>query len=116
MSDYQAVQDGLQALLDLQRPLIERLGYYENTTEVMSRYGMGLIIEVAEFLNECPWKSWTIKESDATRMKEEFADLLSFIGAWIALLDLIGISPNDLAKAYQEKRMENEHRFVAQEF
>lgn len=106
-----SVWAGLEALGRLQRPSIEALGYLENTTEAMSRYGLALIIEVGEFLNETPWKSWKKNPPDSQRMAEEFVDVLCFIGSWVELLRLIGIPPIHISNTYRRKLIENNLRF-----
>lgn len=105
---------GLASLAELQKPMLEKLDFDNTSTETLSRYGLALIIEVAEFLNECPWKSWKknpTRPADLDRIKEEFVDLLSFIGSWVTFLNLLGISTADLTLAYQRKLQENNSRF-----
>lgn len=108
---HHMIWGGLFALAELQRPSIEKLGYLNDSTESMSRYGLSFIIEVAEFLNETPWKAWKMKEPDTDRMTEEFVDMLCFLGSWINLLGLLGISPGQISNAYRRKLVENNSRF-----
>lgn len=105
------IRAGLSALRDVQRPLLENIGFYTADTETMSRFGLALIIEIAEFVNETPWKDWKRREADPSRMVEEFSDVLAFLGAWVALLDLIGIDATTLSAAYMKKLNENRVRF-----
>lgn len=105
---------GLSSLGALQRPMLEKLGYYDTSTETLSRYGLALIIEVGEFLNETPWKAWKkdpTKPHDPAKIVEEFVDMLSFVGSWINFLGLLGIKPMHITRAYQAKLMENNARF-----
>lgn len=108
---HHMIWGGISALAELQRPSIEKLGYLNDSTEAMSRYGLSLIIEVAEFLNETPWKAWKTKEPDTDRMTEEFVDMLCFIGSWVNLLGVLGISPAHISNAYRRKLIENNARF-----
>lgn len=75
---------------------------------------MGLIVEVGEFLNETPWKSWPkdpSKTPNLERITEEFVDMISYLGSWVNFLNMLGISTLDLAQAYQRKLEENNARF-----
>ena len=110
------IEVALRSLAELQKPMLEKLEFDNTSTETLSRYGLALIIEVAEFLNETPWKMWKKgggKAYDTDRMKEEFADLLSYLGSWINFLVMLGISIEDMAEAYQHKRVETYVRFGA---
>lgn len=114
LTQFYQIFRGLEALGDLQRPMLERLDYYDTSTETLSRYGLALIIEVAEFLNEAPWKAWKkdpTKPADLDRITEEFVDMLSFIGSWVCFLRLLGIEPHNVVHAYQKKLNENNIRF-----
>lgn len=109
-----AVGLGLASLAELQWPMLNTLGFANTNTETLSRYGMGLIIEVAEFLNETPWKSWPkdpTKRPDLERIAEEFVDMISYLGSWVSFLEMLGISPQDITLAYQRKLSENNSRF-----
>lgn len=105
---------GMESLMALQRPMLETLGYDNVSTETLSRYGLALIIEVGEFLNETPWKAWPktgSKECNIDRMTDEFVDMLSFIGSWLNFLNMMGINPAHISNAYRKKLKENNLRF-----
>lgn len=111
---HRLVWAGLESIAQLQKPILEELGYYDTSTETLSRYGLALIIEVGEFLNETPWKAWKkggSKSPNLQRITEEFVDMLSFVGHWINFMNLLGISTEDISRAYQEKLEENNKRF-----
>jgi dimeric dUTPase (all-alpha-NTP-PPase superfamily) len=94
--------------------MLETLGFDNTSTETLSRYGLALIIEVGEFLNETPWKLWKkggVGEYDLDRIKEEFVDLISFLGSWVIFLNMMGISTQDIMVAYHEKLEQNNTRF-----
>lgn len=112
--DFYHIYRGLLSLGERQRPMLEHLGFYDTSTETLSRYGLALIIEVGEFLNETPWKKWKrdpAKPADLERMLDEFVDMLSFIGSWINFMRLMGIEPHNIAHAYREKLKANNKRF-----
>jgi Uncharacterized protein conserved in bacteria len=113
-ADKYRLFNGLEELARLQQPILETLGYYDTSTETLSRYGLALTVEVGEFLNEVPWKAWKKRPGippDLDRIKKEFADLMCFIGAWINYLELLGISTSELSVAIQEMLEANYIRF-----
>lgn len=100
--DKHALFIGLDTLGRLQTPILEQLGYDNVETETLSRYGLGLAIEVGEFLNETPWKAWKTRSGapmNRDRVLEEFADMMLFVGAWINFLVLLGIPVAELSGA-----------------
>ena len=102
----------LESLGDCQRPLLERLGDLEPSKDVLTRYGLALEIEVSEFLNELPWKTWKPgMEFDRERLTDEYADILAFLGSWVALMKEMGIDETTLATAYATKLERNHARF-----
>lgn len=102
---------GLKYLMEKQRPALDRLGHYDTSPDTLARYGNALQIEVAEFVNELPWKVWKKKDPDLDRVVDEFADVLHFLGTFVSLLDLMGMTPETLATAFQTKWDENQRRF-----
>lgn len=102
---------GLRALRNAQEFSVKNLGYDNTSTESFARYGLGLIIEVAEFINETPWKRWRKRESDPQRVKEEIADVLAFFGSILLILEIWGISSEDIAAAFIKILGENRVRF-----
>lgn len=113
----QRILTGLNELFEAQLPLAFRLGHGEVTKDLLAIYGNALMIEVAEFVNETPWKQWKLAEpTSLTRVQkeviaEEFADILAFLGTWIHLLNGMGIPPFALAEAYHTKTKVNHARF-----
>ena len=105
---------GLRYLRSKQLPLLEKLDHHNLDPDTLARYGNALSIEVAEFLNETPWKVWKKKEPDLDRVADEFADILAFLGTWLNLLELMGISVGRLAAAYDEKTAVNHRRLNGQ--
>lgn len=107
----QDVKHALDALSWEQDPTLRLFtnGYY--SPENFTRFGLCLIIEAAEFINETPWKIWNRREYDSSAMLSEFADFMLFIGSMVGLLKMKGISPDDLAKAITQKATENRRRF-----
>lgn len=102
----------LESLGDCQRVFLERLGHLEPSKDVLSRYALALAIEVSEFSNELPWKTWKPgMEMDRDRVIDEFADILAFLGTWVALLKEMNIDEATLAAAYAAKLSRNHERF-----
>lgn len=113
-TDYFRMYAGLKALGALQTPILEQLGYDNVETETLSRYGLGLSIEVGEFLNETPWKAWKTRTGapmNRERVLEEFADMMLFIGAWINFLNLLGFSMREMTGAITDMFDSNYIRF-----
>lgn len=105
----------LAFLRDRQIKTAVRLGDYNTEKDTLARYGNALLIEVAEFVNETPWKKWKDKPIDPERLKDEFADVLHFIGTWMFIMDLWGISATELAVAFVEKNDRNHRRLDGEE-
>lgn len=109
--DFAAIWNGLAELAEAQQPLLDHFGHNTIHPDNLARYGNALMIEVAEFVNETGWKVWKPGfEPDCAKLKEEFADVLAFLGVWINLLKLHDLTPGDLAAAYVEKRDKNVRR------
>ena len=112
----------LVRLADIQADNMIRVGHTVLTQDLLAVYGQALSIEVSEFLNELPWKPWktanfkTVLENRDVRedIAFEFADILAFLGAWISILNTLGISPFELAEAYAEKTRINHARFAGE--
>lgn len=102
----------LESLGDCQRPFLERLGHLEPTKDTLTRYALALTIEASEFANELPWKTWKPgMEFDRDRLVDEYADILAFLGTWVALMKEMGIDEATLAAAYVAKLERNHARF-----
>lgn len=105
----------LAFLRDRQIETAVRLGDYNTDKDTLARYGNALLLEVAEFVNETPWKKWKDKPIDPDRLKDEFADVLHFIGTWMYILDLWGITATEIALAFIEKNNRNHRRLDGEE-
>jgi len=108
------VEYGLQALMELQYPMLHKLGNTNVNNETLARYGLALSLELAEFLNETPRKSWRRPEDgpeSRERMLSGFVDFLSYLGSWLNFLAMLGIPPLEISKAYDQRLKENNRRF-----
>lgn len=105
---------GLVFLREEQRPLCEAYGHDNLSPDNLARYATALMIEAAEFANETPWKIWKRVEPDPEKLAEEMVDLLHFVGTWLVLLELMGVSGYDLAKSWREKHARNVDRMYRQ--
>lgn len=111
-----ALRAALAELGRLQRPFLERLGHLNSEPDTLVRYATALMVEVAEFVNEVPWKSWKPGYvMDPAAVLDEWADVTAFLGTWVCLLEEMGITPAELASAYEAKRLRNQRRFDGQE-
>ena len=106
---------GLAHLRDAQKPLLERMGDYNTDRDTLARYGNAWMIEIAELVNETPWKKWKQKPIDPDRIRDEMADVLAFLGVWLNILSLWGITVTELALAYDEKNKRNHRRWDGEE-
>lgn len=84
------------------------------TQTQLQTYSLAMMVELAEFVQELPWKPWkkNPKPLDPERVADEFADILAFMGILIEYLDRMGITPEDLARAYNKKTEVNVQRFL----
>ena len=48
------------------------------------------------------------------RVVDEFADVIHFIGTWVALLEVMGVDAETIAEAFASKYDENQRRFDGQ--
>lgn len=83
-----------------------------DTRDDIARYGLCLVLEAAELVNALPWKRWARNPSDMEKATEEFADMLCFIGSVVNLFQRLGVSAEDLTRAYLDKTQENRERFA----
>lgn len=114
--DEALLEEGLDTLLRLQHPFLQRLQHHNLDKDTLARYGTALMIEVAEFVNETPWKLWKEYPEELTplqksKLVEEYADILAFMGTWLNFLELMGIDPDDVAAGYIRKVEKNHARF-----
>lgn len=103
---------GLRSLAETQYLVSGQLpGALEPTKENFAVYALSLHDEIGEFVRELGWKPWKKDfDIDRTRVADEFADILAFLGLFIHYLDRLGISPSDLARQYREKSEVNIRR------
>lgn len=119
--DPMRLYEGLQFLHEVQEPMIVAFGHDNVDPDTLARYAAALMIEVAEFSNEVPWKVWATTEKDLSAadvraaVAEEFADVLHYVGSWVVLLGLMGLSRSDLTAAFLEKNLRNRERFAQRE-
>lgn len=84
------------------------------TPDNVRTFGLALIQEVNEFINELPrWKPWKKeKEVDRERLTDEFADILAFLGIMMSWMDQLDIFTQDLAEAFVKKSQVNIQRLT----
>lgn len=76
-------------------------------------YFLALIVELTELLQELDWKAWKDKKDvDKTKIAQEFADVLAFLGVILLQIRALGVSTEDLATAYKVKSQINIERFL----
>jgi NTP pyrophosphatase (non-canonical NTP hydrolase) len=103
--------EALALLRDEAKPTLEAFST-EDPRDHIARYGLCLVLEAAELVNSLPWKRWAKHPPDIEKSKEEFADLLCFIGSLVGLFETLGVSVVDLTEAYLTKIEENRERFA----
>lgn len=116
--EYVDLALGLALLMRKQQPWLIALGHANIEPDTLARYGAALMIEVAEFVNELPWKVWRSRaveqDPDMTdlrqRVLDEWADVLHFVGTWQALLWYFQITPAETAVAFQRTNERNAQR------
>jgi dimeric dUTPase (all-alpha-NTP-PPase superfamily) len=112
--DYAAIAAGLHELQRVQEEVSGLVpGALDLTSENLRTYGLALMVEIAEFIQELPWKPWREnRPTDTDRVTDEFADILAFIGLIINYLEQMGISHEELAAAYFRKTLVNVERLT----
>ena len=106
---------GLKVLVDTQRdvtPKLDPMIFERPIDETTRSYILATIVELTELMDELDWKMWTPpKTLDKDRIADEFADILAFLGIiqWI-LFHRVGLTSEDLARAYKAKTKENARR------
>lgn len=116
--EYADLAAGLALLMRKQTPFLVDLGHNNDDPDTLARYGAALMIEVAEFVNELPWKIWRSRavesDPDMTDLRasvlHEWVDVLHFIGTWQALLWHFSITPEEAARAFQATNLRNAER------
>lgn len=83
------------------------------TKDNIRTYVLAMIIEIAEFTQTLDWKPWKTKtDFNPETTADEFADILAFLGLIVYYLNLMGISSETLARAYNRKSIVNIDRFL----
>lgn len=110
--EFYPLLETLKEMAEEAKPTLDAFRTGDSRDDI-ARYGLCLVIEAAELVNSLPWKRWARHPSDLEKSKEEFADLLCFIGSIVGLFNDLGISTKELAKAYSDKIEDNRKRFAA---
>jgi len=109
---------GLSVLMITQKGVAKRAipDWLKGEPEYIRTTFLALIVEVVELVQLFNWKQWkdphVFDEHHLDRMANEFADMLAFLGYIILFLDDLGVSPADLAEAYEEKTIINHARLA----
>lgn len=83
------------------------------TRENIVMYFLALIDEITELLHELNWKQWANeKVVDRQRVADEFADVLAFLGVITLYIFQMGVTAEDLSRAYSHKSIVNILRFT----
>ena len=108
--------DQLRELFRMQRALNERIGVRteamseEEKTKWLLNYCRAMSQEIAELTDSVPWKWWAkYQQFDQQNARVEVVDLFHFL---ISLAEVLGMSADDVFKAYVQK---NEINFKRQE-
>ncbi len=108
--------DQLRELFRMQRALNERIGVRteamseEEKTKWLLNYCRAMSQEIAELTDSVPWKWWAkYQQFDQQNARVEVVDLFHFL---ISLAEVLGMSADDVFKAYVQK---NEVNFKRQE-
>ena len=111
-----ATPDQLQELFRMQKSLNERIGVItdnmseEDKTKWVLNYCRAMSQELAELTDSVPWKWWAKYQTfDQQNARVEVVDLFHFL---ISLAQVLGMSADDVFKAYLKK---NEVNFKRQE-
>lgn len=111
--------DGLRTLLAVQKVVSSAVpgAIYDAdnppTKDALRTYSLAFIVEMAEWLQELDFKPWKNGKPEVSLrshpavVAEEFADMLAFLGILISYMDNLGITPDDLARAYVKKSEQN---------
>lgn len=83
------------------------------TSNQVRTYFLAFIVEAVELMNEFPaWKPWKEeKPYEPTRVIDEFADILAFMGIILNFMHELGINMFDVANGYAKKTNVNIARF-----
>jgi dimeric dUTPase (all-alpha-NTP-PPase superfamily) len=108
--------DQLRELFRMQKALNERIGVRtdgmsdDQKTQWLLNYCRAMSQEIAELTDSVPWKWWAkYQKFDEQNARVEVVDLFHFL---ISLAQVLGLSADDVFKAYVRK---NEVNFKRQE-
>lgn len=106
--------DRLAELFRMQRALNERIGVHtekmstEERTKWILNYCRAMSQEIAELTDSVPWKWWAkYQKFDEQNARVEVVDLFHFL---ISLAQVLGMSADDVFRAYVEKNKVNLQR------
>ena len=114
--DVESVARGLLELAHTQLDIGQRTPEWTEgiNPEYVRTTFLALLVETGELLQLFNWKPWKkpVKMDNGRRdaMAEEFADMLAFFGYIVLWLGEYGLTPIDLAEAYQKKTELNKKR------
>ena len=115
MSQSEPVENPLMETLyylkEEAKPTLETFATGDSRDDI-ARYGLCLLLEVSELINALPWKRWSRNPPDIAAAKNEFADMLCFIGSVVGLFETLGVNSRELTEAYLTKIQENRERFA----
>ena len=108
--------DQLVEIFRMQKALNERIGVHtegmseEEKTKWVLNYCRAMTQELAELTDSVPWKWWAkYQKFDEQNARVEVVDLFHFL---ISIAQVLGMTPDDVFKAYVKK---NEVNFKRQE-
>ncbi|MGC8988864.1 MAG: dUTPase [Verrucomicrobiia bacterium] len=106
--------DRLAELFQMQRALNERIGVHtermssEERIKWILNYCRAMSQEIAELTDSVPWKWWAkYQKFDEQNARVEVVDLFHFL---ISLAQVLGMSADDVFRAYVEKNKINLQR------
>lgn len=106
--------DKLEAIFSMQEGLNKRIGVdttsmsEEERIEWVLKYTRALQQETAELIDSVPWKWWArYQKFDEQNARVEVVDLFHFL---ISIAQVLGMSAEDVHRAYTEKNAVNHSR------
>ncbi len=106
--------DKLEEIFRLQHDLNQRIGVHtdamneEEQAKWVLNYTRAMQQELAELIDSVPWKWWAkYQEFDRQNARVEVIDLFHFL---ISIAQVLGMTPDDVHRAYVEKNKVNHQR------
>ena len=106
--------DKFDEIFEMQKALNERIGVYtddlneEEKAKWILNYTRAMEQELAELVDSVPWKWWAkYQKFDEQNARVEVVDLFHFL---ISLAQVLGMSAEDVYRAYLEKNKINHQR------